>query len=320
MITETKASVSPYKDSAIEYMLNGWEPFPLPLGAKFPPPKGITGKSREVEYDEFTATTDWLEGDSNIAIRLPEGIIGIDIDGIEGMESIRELQGQIGELPFSFAITSREKPLEQGYTMYFRIPERREVLFAGIGKKIDIIRSHHRYSVVAPSIHPEGRTYRWIDNMGNGIYDIPMLFDCEELPEKWVEYLCAPMISEDTKVEKKESILFEAIHLDFETSGSMCLSMKSFVKKKWIEDGSSRHDSTMMKVLKLASMAKSEHKGFDEAMEIVRKVWANAFHNDELERRNISYEIDSMIHWALENAKPFTSNCKCKKKTNNFPF
>lgn len=320
MITKMEAIVSPYREKAVEYMMNGWEPFPLPLGQKFPPPKGMTGKNREVEYDEYTATTEWLEGDNNIAVRLPEGVIGIDIDGREGMLSMQELQESLGELSFTFAITSREKPLEEGYTMYFRIPQGREVIFAGIGKKIDIIRSHHRYSVVAPSIHPEGRIYRWIDSEGSGIYDIPMLFDCEPLPEKWVEYLCAPLVTEETVVTKRESILFEAIHLDFETSGKMCLSMKSFVKKPWLHDASSRHDATMMKILKLASMAKSEHKGFDEAIEIMRKVWVNAFHKEELERRNIGYEFDSMVRWALENAKPFSNNCRCKKKTNNFPF
>lgn len=320
MITKTETIISPYRDNSIEYMMNGWEPFPLPLGAKFPPPKGMTGKNREVEYDEYTATTEWFEGDSNIAIRLPNGVIGIDIDGHEGVQSMHELQESLGELPFSFAITSRVNPLEEGYTMYFTVPEGREVLFAGIGKKIDIIRSHHRYSVVSPSIHPDGREYRWIDNDGNNLYEIPMLFDCEPLPEKWVEYLCAPMITEKTVITKKESILFEAIHLDFDTDGKMCLSMQAFTKKVWMEDSGSRHDSTMMKVLKLASMAKSEHKGFDESIDIVKKVWVNSFHKDEIDRRNIGYEFESMVRWALENAKPFSNSCKCKKRKSNYPF
>lgn len=320
----TNVKTSPYNETAIEYMTAGWEPFIIPLGEKFPPPKGMTGRARVEEYDEFTATSKWMEGEHNIAVRLPKNIVGVDIDGKEGMDWYDEISEKLGVLPIEFAVTSRENPLREGFTAYFQIPDGREVMLAGIGKKIDLIRSHHRYSVVAPSIHPTGRIYRWIDTDGNNLFDIPEIWDSPLLPEKWVEYMCKPQISVETKMEKIRLPLFMNTQLIDESlnSSEICASMRSFASKDWMNETTSRHDSTLMKILKIASMSKSEHKGFNEAMKIVKKRWESAFSEEEKNRRNIDFEINSMISWSLENSKPFSKNCECgsRKQKRKYPF
>jgi Bifunctional DNA primase/polymerase, N-terminal len=54
---------------------------------------------------------------------------------------------------------------------------------------IEIIQRHHRYAVVWPSIHPEGRQYQWFDADGNVIDGPPRKADLPELPAMWLEGL-----------------------------------------------------------------------------------------------------------------------------------
>ena len=66
---------------------------------------------------------------------------------------------------------------------------------AALGSAIEVIQLTHRYAVVSPSLHPEGRPYVWctvgamgemtpLEDQADGI---PSLGDLAELPESWVQ-------------------------------------------------------------------------------------------------------------------------------------
>jgi hypothetical protein len=57
----------------------------LPAGMKFPPPAGFTGEDGRWPADEDIATWSARAGDAfNLALRLPEDLLGIDVDSYDG--------------------------------------------------------------------------------------------------------------------------------------------------------------------------------------------------------------------------------------------
>jgi hypothetical protein len=63
-------------------------------------------------------------------------------------------------------------------------------LVGKINGGIEIIQWFHRYAVVWPSIHPEGRQYRWHDTTVP-YHSIPFVNELPELPEAWLDGLAA---------------------------------------------------------------------------------------------------------------------------------
>jgi hypothetical protein len=130
------------------------------------------------------------EPDGNIAIRLPDGVIGIDVDaynGKTGGQTLAEAEKRWGKLPPTYRSTSRDDGIS-GIRLY-RIPTGIEladrITFPDLGLGgIEIIQRHHRFVVCWPSIHPEGRQYKWIAEIDGSIMDQPpALDDLPYLPE-----------------------------------------------------------------------------------------------------------------------------------------
>ena len=69
-----------YASAARTYLAAGYSPLPLPPGQKWPPPKGWTGAGAPMAHPEQVSR--WIRSDpgGNIALRLPEDVIGIDLD------------------------------------------------------------------------------------------------------------------------------------------------------------------------------------------------------------------------------------------------
>jgi hypothetical protein len=183
------ATETPFADSAEKYRAAGWAAvLPLPPREKTYPPKGFTGRDgRTPSPDE---ATEWVRtrADGNVALRLPPGVIGIDVDDYaekRGAATLDELIASHGPLPATVRSTSRDGG-QSGIYMY-RVPVGlswpREA-----GPDVDVVQSTHRYVVVFPSIHPEGRRYRWVGPDG-GEVEIPKPDDLPALPEAWVEAL-----------------------------------------------------------------------------------------------------------------------------------
>lgn len=142
--------------------------------------------------------------DANIALRLPDGVIGIDLDlyedptkdhpAEERQAAWKELEARLGPLPESPRATCRNDgisgirlyrvpagwkatgilpaaPVCQGHPL----PDGREALPGDSVSPGEVIQHHHRYMVAPPSLHPSGRRYRWHGGNLPPVSDLPLL-------------------------------------------------------------------------------------------------------------------------------------------------
>lgn len=162
----------------------GWSPLPLPPRAKSEPPRGFTGYAGKYAT---AADVDAWEWSGNIAIRLPPGVVGVDTDVYKGGDAgLAELEVKYGKLPPTIWSTSRE---DGSGIALFQVPVG-TTLATDPATGVDMIQPHHRYMVVWPSIHPEGRVYQWIDEQsGEYVDEPPEAYELPQLPWGWIEGL-----------------------------------------------------------------------------------------------------------------------------------
>lgn len=169
--------------SASSYRAKGWVgTLPLPLGRKTPPPAGFTGDGGA--WPSTADLADWQEqAPQNIALRLPPNVIALDVDDTAAFLALVDL---VGQLPATWRVHSGGDRLGH---LYYRLPA--GVVSTGWGAPcpgVDLLRHGHRYSIVAPSLHPSGSTYTWAPPPGaEGA--LPGPGDLPELPAAWVSYL-----------------------------------------------------------------------------------------------------------------------------------
>jgi hypothetical protein len=147
----------------------------------------------------------------NIGLRMPEGVVGLDIDAgyskIEhgrevvkrGDETLAELEARFGPLPPTWVSSARPAP---SGIRFFRVPaelDGRPINWPGeAGKFIEIIQPGHRYAVVWPSTNPDadGAPYEWraegswSESGPPGV--VPPPDELPWLPETWVRGLALP--------------------------------------------------------------------------------------------------------------------------------
>jgi putative DNA primase/helicase len=151
----------------------GWHPIPLPPGAKWPPPKGTTGADgRDYSYADLTALED--NGHNNLGARFPANVIGLDWDVRKGALGFRELTAglQIDHVPYF----ENGRGDGSGIYLWRLAPDMDESHLGDSIEGVDIIRRGHRYAVIPPSLHPEGR--RYIVSTG----EMPRVSDLPPLP------------------------------------------------------------------------------------------------------------------------------------------
>ena len=176
----------PYAEAALLYFRAGWSP--IPVRGKFPPVSGFTGK--DGADPSFADISTWSEngyGSWNIAVRLPDDVIGIDedhYDGKQGAATIAACEARWGALPPTAWSTSRA---DGSRIRLYRVPPGLSWPGdLGTGSGVEIIRHGHRYAVVWPSVHPTtGATYGW--HVAAGELDgIPPIGTLGDLPTAWV--------------------------------------------------------------------------------------------------------------------------------------
>jgi hypothetical protein len=167
----------------------GWPVVPLPSGQKWPPPKGYTGADgADASWADIYA---WLDdrADANIAIRLPDGVIGLDVDDYDdagGGLSFAALEAECGPLPDAPRMTSRNDGVS-GIRLY-RVPAGTvlpDSLMGSFGPGVDVIQRHHRYVVAFGSVHPSGAAYGARDAQDRPISvdQWPAVDEVSELPQ-----------------------------------------------------------------------------------------------------------------------------------------
>lgn len=187
----------PYARAARLYRELGW-PSVLPVvGKKVNLPAEFSGG--HLNWPTAEQTEQWINarGADNVVLRLPDNVIGIDVDahdGGSGLETIEDWELQVGvTLPPTWSSTSR---IDGTRIMFYRVPE--GLLWrSSLGKNsyVDIIRMTHRYAVVWPSIHPDvNRRYEWYapgdyPGIATPADAPPQIDDLATLPREWVAVL-----------------------------------------------------------------------------------------------------------------------------------
>ena len=190
----------PYSSAASLYWQAGWRGIvPLPHRRKANPPNGFTGETgRDPSWPDIMAWSEGSEGAGNIALRLPPNVVGLDVDDYgdkHGGATLTRSEAEWGALPATWRTTSRDDGVS-GIRLY-RVPE--GMAWPGeLGKGTEIIQHRHRYAVVWPSIHPEGKTYRWINADGIVTTTLPDVDDLPLLPDEWIEGLTKGELSAAT--------------------------------------------------------------------------------------------------------------------------
>jgi bifunctional DNA primase/polymerase-like protein len=142
---------------ALDYAAAGWQVFPLQPRSKVP---AIKGGFHAATTNPATIRR-WFGGayPYNIAVAtgLAAGVFVLDVDGVDGVLSVERLERQHGPLP-----RTRTSMTANGSHLWFRttIPIMSSVgeIAAGLDARAD------RASCIAPpSIHPDGPTYKWVD-------------------------------------------------------------------------------------------------------------------------------------------------------------
>ena len=164
--------MTPYRDAAHIYRDAGWGGvLPLPPGKKDAPPKGCTGWNGKDPSDHMVQmwcgeTRGDHQANSNIAIRMPVDVVGIDVDHYgnkTGGDTLTKLEAGARATTKNVEIRITARHLRH---LWYRVePGLRWP--TGPGKSIEFIHTGHRYAIVAPSIHPNGARYMWWDPDGN---------------------------------------------------------------------------------------------------------------------------------------------------------
>lgn len=270
-----------YAAAAQPYWAQGWRGvLPLPRGKKFPPPRGYTGDGADVpSYPDVMA---WVEdhADGNLALVLPDGVIGIDVDayaGKRGGATLAAAESSWGPLPPTVRSSSRADGVS-GIRLY-RVPPGTRLqgqLTMGGHSDVEVVQRHHRYVVAYPSIHPAGGRYRWLDADGTEV-DIPGADDLPMLPERWQAELTAPALTSTAGMSVDVAEALASV-----PGGEMDQLVEHRLTSA-IEDlgaGGSRHDTTLGHVLALLRLAEQGHSGVREALSSLGAAFAAAVVGD----------------------------------------
>jgi len=195
----------PFAEAAADYLAEGWHPFPAyhaKVSAKTSEPKrrtkaprlkGVIGGEAIEVTPELVAR--WVREypRSQLGLRLPRNVLGIDVDAYDGKSGgirIRELVAAYGPLPPTWISTSRLDG--SGIRMYH--VENSAAFPYDLRKGVEVIRCNGRFVMAAPSTHPNtGDRYGWIPPGARELVfdEFPSALggDLAALPASWVSGL-----------------------------------------------------------------------------------------------------------------------------------
>lgn len=179
----------------------GWHPVPLIYQTKAQPPAGCTGGQGLWSVEQIQRA--WLAGWSsqcwphqpralhNLAARMPAHVLGLDIDDYGAKQGLTAawLDEHWITLPPTYSTGSRDS----GGIYLFRA-----ILPTGMRWHErampggELIHHLHRYALIWPSVHPEGRRY-WVRTpAGELTRHLPAVTDLPWLPEDLLALLIRP--------------------------------------------------------------------------------------------------------------------------------
>lgn len=230
-------------------------------------------------YPSYADVVTWAEdhADDNIALRMPPNVIGIDVDHYgekRGGDTFTRAIAEWGPLPDTVISTSRVDGVS-GIRLY-RVPEGTHLATIiefpdeGLGN-IEIVQRHHRYAMVWPSEHVEGRTYRWADSDWN-VVGVPRVDDLPMLPEPWIKALSRDPA--DTSVSANVEQVLAGL-----PEGDMDEKVRRILSEGIVElvgNPSSHFECTRDLVGRLLRLAEQKHTGTRQARDILRAAYCKA--------------------------------------------
>ena len=125
------------------------------------------------------------------------GVTVLDVDGDLGRASLAAIESQHGRTPETLASSTGR---ESGNHLWFKYPSDREVRSSvgRIGKGLDV-RGDGGYAIIPPSVHRNGRAYRWLNRMCPA-----------EIPEWLVDRMAKQGATAPRETLQERSALFEA--------------------------------------------------------------------------------------------------------------
>lgn len=168
---------SPFEKASVSYLEFG-PVVPLEFGAKRPA-AGVTWKGAAA-LTTVAGVGAYLHQRLNIGLRLDKFLV-VDVDGEEGLRSLAKLEAQIGILPRDVVQHSGGG----GFHIFFRIDKadmKRIRTRHPAYPRIDFKAGEGHILVMAPSIHPNGRPYRWAESSRS-------LGEAPEAPRRLLETL-----------------------------------------------------------------------------------------------------------------------------------
>ena len=87
----------------------------------------------------------------------PSGLVGVDVDGPEGVELLRLLVPE--GMPRTVAV---ETGKDAGYHLWYLAPDGARSAFVELGPE-GVTAKANQYLVAPPALHPSGRVYRFAD-------------------------------------------------------------------------------------------------------------------------------------------------------------
>jgi hypothetical protein len=265
---------------------------------------GITGTDGQDATAVLLMELITLYGWANLGLRLPFGIVGIDVDdydGKNGGRTLRSLNGRLGPLPVTYRSTSRapEDPISGIYL--FRAPRKPDwkwVSDLGVGKGIEIVQRHHRFATVAPSLHnATGRPYLWW--RGERQAEAPSPDDLPLLPVPWRRYLLS---SRRYRAGGKATDAETASWYMRVSSGPMCAGMERAARAEAAKvaeaaENGTLHDTAWHAVSHLCWNAQEGCTGLGLALRMVEREFLRAKRG-----RNLLAEWQGHVKYAVANA------------------
>jgi DNA polymerase I-like protein with 3'-5' exonuclease and polymerase domains/phage/plasmid-associated DNA primase len=271
----------PFADGVADYALAGWPCIlPVPVAAKHPPPVGYTGADGKDTTPEQLVAWAGTHAKHSIALRMPAGVIGIDVDHYRkgevdkrGGDCIAEYERRWELLPATWRSSAREEP---SGIRFYRVPAERYA--TKLGESIEIIQQHHRYAVVWPSNNPDaaGAPYRWYDPTGAVSDTVPKPNELPELPKAWVAGLRegATEVGPTAADIGRGQALLSVLMAD---RREPCAEVADARRKTRTElaaaTSGSRHDTTTARVHHLVMLGAAGHPGVAEGLLVTRSAW-----------------------------------------------
>ena len=122
---ELRQMTSVYASALPLYREAGWDAIlPVPPAAKMPPPSGFTGGTARLPSDAEYAVWSTSHAAWNVALRLPDGVLGIDVDEYGSKHGATNLEDwaidrELPALPPTWSSSSRDG---ESRISFFRVP------------------------------------------------------------------------------------------------------------------------------------------------------------------------------------------------------